>query len=76
MSQDENLRSYSVNPVCCNGCGACVEMEPELFAWDESGEKPVMLREAGPEAAVRRAMAYCPHDCIEIEEEKTGGNPL
>jgi len=68
LSQDENLRPYSVNPVCCNGCGACVEMEPELFGFDESGEKAVMLREAGPEEAVRRAMTYCPHDCIEIED--------
>jgi ferredoxin len=43
-------------------------MEPELFGFDESGEKAVMLREAGPEEAVRRAMTYCPHDCIEIED--------
>jgi len=68
VSRDENPRPYSVNPVCCNGCGACVEMEPELFAWDESGEKPATRLDAGPEDAIRRAMAYCPHDCIEMDE--------
>ncbi|MBF0481957.1 MAG: ferredoxin [Desulfovibrionaceae bacterium] len=70
MSQDENPRPYFINPVCCNGCGACVSMEPELFGWDESGEKAAALLDAAPENAVRQAMAYCPHDCIEIEGEE------
>jgi ferredoxin len=60
---------YCVNPVCCNGCGACAAMEPALFGLDESGEKAITLRDAGPEDAVRKAMAYCPHDCIEIEDQ-------
>jgi ferredoxin len=61
------LSSYSVNPVCCNGCGACAETAPDLFAMDELSGKPVLLRAEGPREALERAMAFCPHDCIEME---------
>ena len=59
------LTGYSVNPVCCNGCGACAAMAPDLFAMDEVSEKPVLLLSEAPLAAVERVMAFCPHDCIE-----------
>jgi len=61
------LAAYFVNPVCCNGCGACAVMAPELFAMDEDIEKPVMLRAEAPVEDIERAMAFCPHDCIEHE---------
>jgi ferredoxin len=68
LNQDTGLRAYFVNFVCCNGCGACVEMESDLFAYDDTGEKAVTRLVAAPEEAVRKAMAFCPNDCIEIEE--------
>ena len=61
------LTAYSVNPVCCNGCGACAAMAPELFAMDEATEKPVLLLAEAPVDDVERAMAFCPHDCIEMD---------
>lgn len=63
---ETTLTGYSVNPVCCNGCGACAVMAPDLFAMDEATEKPVLLLAEAPVAEVERAMAFCPHDCIEI----------
>ena len=62
---ETTLAGYSVNPVCCNGCGACAAMAPELFAMDETAEKPVLLREEAPVAEIERVMAFCPNDCIE-----------
>lgn len=61
------LHAYSVNPVCCNGCGACASMLPELFAMDEVAEKPVVLLAEAQAADIERAMAFCPHDCIEMD---------
>ena len=46
-------------------CGACAAMAPELFAMDEATEKPVLLLAEAPVDDVERAMAFCPHDCIE-----------
>ena len=51
----------------CNGCGACAAMAPELFIMDEATEKPVLLLSEAPVEDVERAMAFCPHDCIESD---------
>lgn len=67
METETTLHGYSVNPACCNGCGACASMLPELFAMDEAAERPVVLRDEAPAAAIEQAMAYCPHDCIEMD---------
>ncbi len=64
---DTPLSGYSVNLVCCNGCGACAEMAPELFAMDPTSEKPILLLAEAPRDAIERAMAFCPHDCIEMD---------
>ncbi|MFU2210207.1 ferredoxin [Solidesulfovibrio sp. C21] len=64
---DTPLHGYSVNPVCCNGCGACAAMVPELFEMDEAVEKPVVLLVEAPEEDIERAMGICPHDCIEMD---------
>ena len=42
-------------------------MAPELFAMDEATEKPVLLLAEAPVDDVERAMAFCPHDCIEAD---------
>ncbi|MHC1712713.1 MAG: ferredoxin [Solidesulfovibrio sp.] len=61
------LFSYSVNPACCNGCGACAAMAPDLFAMDPISEKPVLLCAEAPREAIEQVMAFCPHDCIEMD---------
>ncbi len=64
---ETTLCGYSVNPVCCNGCGACVSMAPELFAMDEIAEKPIVLLAEAPVEVIEQAMAFCPNDCIEMD---------
>jgi ferredoxin len=43
-------------------------MCPELFQWDDQGECVVVADESVDREDVERAMAYCPNDCIEIED--------
>ena len=64
---DTPLRGYAVNPVCCNGCGACAATCPDLFAMDEATAKPVALLAEAPQPDIERAMAFCPRDCIEMD---------
>jgi ferredoxin len=54
----------AVNRPCCSGCGACVEVAPEIFALDADGVAVVRCL-ACPEDLARRAAAYCPEGCIE-----------
>lgn len=60
----EDLVPLFVNPVCCNGCGSCYELFPEVFAPEQDGRARLLVAEA-PAEIVRQAIAYCPHDCIE-----------
>lgn len=51
---------------CCSGCLACVELAPEIFAYDEDAHVATVLQNPCAEDLARRAAAYCPDDCIEI----------
>jgi ferredoxin len=53
----------------CIGCEACVELCPEVFAFDEDEEKASVIDGANPESdCVEEAIASCPAECITIEE--------
>jgi ferredoxin len=53
----------------CTGCESCVEICPEVFAFDEDKEVAyVILPEGGPEDEVQEAVDSCPVECIHLEE--------
>jgi len=53
----------------CIGCEACVELCPEVFAFDEDEEKASVIDGANPDSdCVEEAIASCPSECITIEE--------
>ncbi len=54
----------------CLGCGACVEICPEVFGLDEDSTKAFVLdgADAGL-ACVEEAMGSCPVECITVEDE-------
>ena len=55
----------------CIGCESCVEICPEVFAFDENEEKAyVILEEGGPEDLIQEAIDTCPTECIHWEEEE------
>ena len=62
------MKHITIDTYLCNGCGACVEMCPEVFGLDEITEKAVLVTlEPIITDAVYQAAAYCPEKCIEIE---------
>lgn len=68
MPENAPKKCFSINLPLCHGCGACAEIAPELFAMDAGCDRPRQLVIEAPEEQVRQAMAYCPNDCIEIED--------
>jgi ferredoxin len=62
------MKHITIDTYLCNGCGACVEMCPEVFGLDEVTEKAALVTlEPIITDAVYQAAAYCPEKCIEIE---------
>ena len=54
----------------CTGCETCVELCPEVFAFNEDEEKAeVIMEEGGPEDCIEEAMESCPVECIHWEED-------
>jgi ferredoxin len=54
---------------CCVGCESCVELCPDVFEMDESGEKArVILAEGGDQDCIEEAISTCPSECISWEE--------
>ncbi len=53
----------------CIGCEACVELCPEIFAFDDVEEKAYVIKEqGGDEKCIEEAIASCPVSCIINEE--------
>ncbi|MDX9841518.1 MAG: ferredoxin, partial [Desulfobulbus sp.] len=50
------------------GCGTCVELCPEIFAFnDDTNKAYVILPEGGDEGCIDDAAASCPVSCITNE---------
>jgi ferredoxin len=53
----------------CIGCESCVELCPEVFAFDAEAEKArVEQPEGGDEACIEDAITNCPVECISWED--------
>ncbi len=52
----------------CIGCETCVELCPEVFAFDEDAEKAHVIKaEGGDEDCIDEAVGSCPAGCISYE---------
>lgn len=63
-----NMVEVAINQPCCSGCQACVEMAPEIFAFDAQSGVAVVITSPCLEETAHKAAAYCPDDCIDIIE--------
>lgn len=56
-----------IDHIRCSGCGSCIELCPQIFAWDEAGEKAVVREQGTGECAeLETAVITCPQDCMHI----------
>ena len=55
-----------VDPEKCYAHGLCIEDTPDLFEWNEAGDKAVAIGDvpAGQEGKAREAMRCCPEQAI------------
>ncbi len=60
-------RQITLNQEECIGCQSCVEICPEVFAFDEKIDKALVLSNAESDAAcAEEAAAACPAACIDV----------
>lgn len=62
-------KPYSISQTECSGCGACAELCPELFAWDEQNQQLIVLKDKADPETLQKARAYCPNDCIDLHDD-------
>lgn len=57
-----------IDTYLCNGCGACVELCPEVFQIDDMTEKATLIiPDPDITETVLQAASFCPEKCIEIK---------
>ncbi|WP_243546812.1 ferredoxin [Pseudodesulfovibrio tunisiensis] len=66
---NEHLREIGLDLGECHACQACAELNPEIFEWDETLDRPVVKKSHVTEEEVREAMSCCPKDCILFVDE-------
>ena len=58
-----------IDSYLCSGCGGCVELCPQVFCLNPHTEKAELcLIDPAIDDEVRQAAAFCPEQCIEIQD--------
>ncbi len=64
--------TISLDTYECNGCGSCVEICPDIFRMDATGEKAEVIHpDATITGRIEEAAAYCAAKCISLTREST-----
>lgn len=64
-----------LNKEECIGCGSCVNICPNHFAYDDDGKSKVTVAEfSNEESEVKDAEENCPTQAITIESDKDEDN--
>jgi ferredoxin len=64
------MKQVKIEQDECIGCEACVELCPDIFAFDDKqGKAYVTTPEGGNQACIEEAVASCPVSCISNEDE-------
>ena len=69
------MKKIVVNQGSCIGCGACVAIDSEHFAFSDEGLSTVISQEATETSEVQNAMESCPTGAINYGEEENNENP-
>lgn len=64
------MKEVEIDQDECIGCGACVELCPDIFAFNEKENKAyVTTPDSGDEQCIEEAVASCPTSCISFKEK-------
>ncbi|MBN2058117.1 MAG: ferredoxin [Candidatus Saganbacteria bacterium] len=55
----------SVDQALCSGCGLCIDLCPEVFAWDADG-KAVVLKQQSEDCNLEDIADQCPMEAIDL----------
>ena len=62
------VKQVEIDEEECVGCETCVELCPDIFAFDDGTEKAHVIKaEGGDEDCIDEAIASCPAECITYE---------
>ncbi len=64
------MKKIVVNKDACIGCGACIAIDPEHFAFDDNGLSEVINQDNTENMEVKNAMESCPTSAISYGEEE------
>lgn len=63
------MKPVEIDQDECIGCGACVELCPYIFAFNDDENKAyVTTPEGGDQNCIDEAIASCPASCISNKE--------
>ena len=62
------MKKVHVNQEACIGCGACVAIDPEHFAFNDEGLSHPISEENLESAELQNAINTCPTGAISISE--------
>ncbi len=64
------MKEVQIDQEECIGCETCVELCPEVFAFDADLSKAyVSTPEGGDQQCIEEAITSCPVNCITNEEQ-------
>ena len=64
-SATRGFREVLLSPGDCSGCGACMELAPDIVGWREGDERPFLVSDMAPDGVLTELMAFCPEGCFE-----------
>ena len=64
------MKKIIVNEDACIGCGACVQIDPEHFEFNDEGLSHAKNNDNLDSADLASAIQSCPTSAISIEEEE------
>lgn len=57
-------REVAIELGDCRSCQGCIEMNPDIFEWDEMLDMPFVCRSKVTEEEVQDIVNCCPEGCI------------
>ncbi|WP_272700143.1 4Fe-4S domain-containing protein [Desulfovibrio sp. Fe33] len=57
-------REVAIELGDCRSCMGCIDLNPDVFQWDDALDMPYVCRSKVTEEEVRDIMNSCPEGCI------------